>query len=230
MTLAGKYIHLVEDDDRIRNEVVQALESTGAVITASETFEQGLEALSAPFDLVILDLGLPDGDGLELCRYLRLDGREDPVIVLTARDATRDCVKGLDMGADDYMTKPFQMTELLARVRNVLRRSGRSVGMQKLEWNGIELDPEARVARRSGEPLNLTRREFDLLAFLLRYPRRVWTRENLLQRVWDTAEAGETRTVDLHVRRLRAKIEEDPRDPRLIATIWGVGYALQAPE
>ena len=125
MTLAGKYIHLVEDDDRIRNEVVQALESTGAVVTASETFEQGLEALSAPFDLVILDLGLPDGDGLELCRYLRLDGREDPVIMLTARDATRDCVKGLDMGADDYMTKPFQMTELLARVRNVLRRSGR---------------------------------------------------------------------------------------------------------
>ena len=229
-TLADKQIHLVEDDKRIRTELVRALEQLGARVTHSGTYSEALEALETAYDLIILDLGLPDGDGLELCRFLRLDGREDPVIILTARDATTDCVRGLDLGADDYITKPFQLTELLARVRNVLRRSGRSLGLQKLEWNGIQLDPEARVARRDGEPLSLTRREFDLLAFLLRYPRRVWTRENLLQRVWEVNDSAETRTVDLHVRRLRAKIESDPTDPRIITTIWGVGYALQAPE
>ena len=150
-----------------------------------------------------------------------------PILILTARDAPEQRVRGLDVGADDYLVKPFHMPELLARVRSLLRRAGRSPGTGPIRCGDVWVDPTTRTAGRGDRTVDLKPREFDLLAFLLRHPGRAWTRDQLLDRVWGTSYDGETRTVDNHVRRLRSVLEDDPSDPRWITTVWGVGYRLR---
>ena len=150
-----------------------------------------------------------------------------PIIILTARDAPEDRVRGLDVGADDYVIKPFHLPELIARVRSVMRRAGHAFGPGRVQHGILWADPERHVAGLDRTEVVLKPREFDLLLFLLRHPGRTWTREQLLDRVWGAEYEGDIRTVDLHVRRLRAKIEEDASDPRYLETVWGVGYRLR---
>jgi DNA-binding response OmpR family regulator len=217
---------LVEDDARIRGEMETALREEGCEVTTVESAALARAALSARFEVVLLDLGLPDGDGLDICRALREEGRDVPVIVVTARDAPERRVEGLDAGADDYVVKPFHMDELKARVRSVLRRSSRTVVDGRVTCGDLWADARSRRVGRGERELHLKPREFDLLLYLLRHPGRAWTRDQLLDRVWGLEEAGDTRTVDLHVRRLRVKVEDDPGDPRFIETVWGVGYRM----
>ncbi|MEM7309101.1 MAG: response regulator transcription factor [Planctomycetota bacterium] len=220
-------ILIVEDDSRIRTELLDALMAAGYGVDVSVSLESARFALEREYDLIVLDLGLPDGDGLDLCRSLRAAGRGLPILILTARDAPEQRVRGLDVGADDYLVKPFHMPELLARVRTLLRRAGRSAGPGPVRVGELWADPEARRAGNGAGAFELTPREFDLLLFLLRHPDRAWTREQLLDRVWGSGYDGERRTVDSHVRRLRALVEEDGSDPRTIETVWGVGYRLR---
>jgi DNA-binding response OmpR family regulator len=219
-------ILLIEDDERIRKELLDALRASGFELDVSVLVRHARRALERDYDLVLLDLGLPDGDGLDLCRELRAAGRSVPVIILTARDAPEQRVRGLDVGADDYVVKPFHVPELIARIRSVLRRAGRSAGPGLVKWKDLTADPDSRTAHRGDRPLDLTRREFDLLLFFLRFPEKTWTRAQLLDRVWGAEYEGDPRTVDLHIRRLRAKVEDDPGDPNYIATVWGVGYRM----
>jgi DNA-binding response OmpR family regulator len=226
MRNATARILLVEDDERIRKELLDALRASGFDVDVSVLTRHARLALQREYDLVLLDLGLPDGDGLDLCRELRARGRSVPVIILTARDAPAQRVRGLDVGADDYVVKPFHLPELIARVRSVLRRAGRTAGPGRAQWLDLSADPQSRTAKRGERVLDLTRREFDLLLFFLRFPGRTWTRDQLLDRVWGASFGGDARTVDLHIRRLRAKIEDDPSDPKYLATVWGVGYRM----
>ncbi|HET7044294.1 MAG TPA: response regulator transcription factor [Gaiellaceae bacterium] len=175
-------------------------------------------------ELVVLDVMLPGTDGLTLCRWIR--GRGDlPVIMLTARGDEADRIVGLDLGADDYVTKPFSPRELSARVRSVLRRAAPAVERRRtLVFGELELDPRAREVRRAGAPLRLTAKEFDLLHFLASNPSQVFSRDQLMSRVWGYEAALDTGTVTVHVRRLRAKIERDPARPERLQTVWGAGY------
>lgn len=218
---------VVEDDDRIRRELLDALRAAGFKVDVAVSCEDAENALTHDYDLMLLDLGLPDGDGLDVCRSLRQRGRSMPIIVVTARDEPDQRVRGLDVGADDYVVKPFHLPELVARVRGVLRRTGRTPGLGPVRLGALWADPDSRTAGLGDRRLELTPREFDLLVFLLRHPGRAWTRDQLLDRVWGPSYRGEARTVDSHVRRLRAQIGEDPGDPRSIETVWGVGYRLR---
>ena len=217
---------LVEDDDRIRTRMATALTDRGYSVEQVVSVTDARIALRRSFDLVLLDLGLPDEDGLDLCREVRRAGNRIPIIVVTARDATHQRVRGLDVGADDYVVKPFQLDELFARIRSVLRRTGIEPGEGRVACGEIWADPRTRTAGRGSNQVELKPREFDLLLFLLHHPERVWTRDQLLDRVWNAELGSETRTVDLHIRRLRSKLEEDPGDPRNIKTVYGVGYML----
>ena len=220
-------ILLVEDDERIRTELLDAFRASGFSVEVCVSYQQGRWAARGEHDLILLDLGLPDGDGLDLCRELRSNGRSVPIIILSARDAPEHRVRGLYVGADDYVIKPFHMPELIARIQAVLRRAGRSVGPGRLRVGRIWADPEARTAGVGNDLFDLTPREFELMLFFLRHPGRVWTREQILDRVWGVSYEGTARTVDLHVRRLRSKIEDDPGNPRHIQTVWGVGYSMR---
>ena len=219
-------ILVVEDDARIRAELVDALGASGFDVDVSVSTRDAEDALRREYDLLLLDLGLPDGDGLDLCRRLRGQGRSLPILIVTARDAPEERVRGLDVGADDYVVKPFHMPELVARIRTVLRRAGRAAGPGRVVLGELWADPESRTAGRGEGTFELTPREFDLLLFLMRRPGRAWTRDQLLDEVWGADYRGETRTVDSHVRRLRSWIEEDASDPRLLETVWGVGYKM----
>jgi DNA-binding response OmpR family regulator len=176
--------------------------------------------------LVVLDVMLPGTDGLELCRWIR--GRSDlPVILLTARGEEADRIVGLELGADDYVTKPFSPRELAVRVRTVLRRtSGAPARPQQLEFGDVVVDGTSREVTKAGAPVALTAKEFDLLSFLAAHPRQVFSRDQLMDRVWDYAASVDTGTVTVHIRRLREKIEPDPAHPRHLQTVWGVGYRL----
>lgn len=183
-------------------------------------------------ELVVLDIMLPDGDGFSLMRDLRASS-DVPVLFLSAKDQDNDRLLGLGLGADDYITKPFNLLELKARIRALLRRSGVAAQNAKtgvLTAGHITLDPGERSARRDGAPVELTAKEFDLMELLLRNPGRVYSRENLLNVVWGYEYIGDYRTVDVHVRRLREKLELDPASPQYIRTKWGVGYYLANPE
>ena len=216
---------LVVDDDPTVTEVVAGyLDRSGFVVDRAA---DGITALSraqaAPPDLVVLDLMLPGLDGLQVCRQLRRQGPV-PVVMLTARGDEEDRILGLEVGADDYVTKPFSPRELVLRVESVLRRAGSPPpDGPLLAGGGITLDPAARSAFDARGPLSLTLREFDLLAHFLRHPGRAFSREQLMADVWGW-DFGDLSTVTVHVRRLRHKVESDPAHPRLITTVWGVGY------
>lgn len=225
---------VVDDEEIVRDVVVRYLERDGFRTmqardgaVARELIEQHEHELA----LVVLDLMLPEIDGLELCRFIR--SRSDlPVIMLTARSDETDRIVGLELGADDYLGKPFSPRELAARVRSVLRRAGgrresssSPVG-EPVTFGAISLDPVARRATRDGAPLKLTAREFDLLEFLARHPGEAFSRDQLLSRVWGFADGFDAGTVSVHVRRLREKIEADPSSPVHLQTVWGVGYLL----
>jgi two-component system response regulator ResD len=216
---------VVDDEPIVRDVVVRYLQrdgyrtlEAGDGMTAREILER------EPPSLVVLDVMLPEVDGLELCRWIR--ARSDlPVIMLTARGDEADRIVGLELGADDYVTKPFSPRELAVRVRNLLRRTERpATGAGTLVFGDVTVDPAGRVADRSGEPLKLTLKEFDLLHFLASHPRRVFTRDQLMDAVWGFRSAYDTGTVTVHIRRLREKVEPDPARPRFIETVWGVGY------
>jgi len=221
---------LVVDDEPIVREVVVrylAREGHETLEAADGIAARGAIERAEP-DLVVLDVMLPGTDGLELCRWIRARS-ELPVIMLTARGEEADRIVGLELGADDYVTKPFSPRELAARVRSVLRRAaptGETV--ECLTFGDIELERTTREARKGGEEVRLTAKEFDLLWFLASHPRRVFSRDQLMASVWGYTAALDTGTVTVHVRRLREKVEDDPSEPKYLETVWGIGYRLAA--
>jgi two-component system response regulator MtrA len=218
---------LIEDDASIREIVSIGLKAAGFRVVTAIDGQQGLaSARSGGFDAVILDVMLPLLDGFEVCREIRKFSRI-PVVMLTARTDLIDVVVGLESGADDYVKKPFELPELTARLRAVLRRAAAPAGEDSLIAVGrLEIDPAGFTVRRDGAELTLTATEFRLLVELAKRPGQVFTRELLLQRVWDYEYLGESHLVDVAIQRLRAKVEDDPSRPVLIQTVRGVGYRL----
>jgi two-component system, OmpR family, response regulator RegX3 len=227
-------ILVVEDEESISTPFAEALRRAGFEPLVTRTAAGALElAAEAEPDLIMLDLSLPDGDGRDVCRELRR--RSDvPIVMLTARGTEMDKIVGLELGADDYVVKPFSAREVISRIRAVLRRSGSRDGAtadeKPLHVGELELDPAARTARLAGEELDLSRKEFDLLAELMRNAGRVVKREDLMAKVWDVNWFGSTKTLDVHVGWLRRKLGDDPSDPRYIETVRGVGFRFAAPE
>ncbi|MCL6551876.1 MAG: response regulator transcription factor [Firmicutes bacterium] len=225
---------LVVDDEPHIVELVRynLLQEGFEVTTAGDGHAALARARAERPDLVILDLMLPGLDGMEVCRQLRREGSV-PIIMLTARSGEVERVEGLERGADDYVTKPFSPRELVARVKAVLRRRAREVAppsQEPLQVGDLRLDPVTHEVTLRGRPVELTAREFDLLRLFMRYPNRVFTRDFLLEHLWGHDFYGSTRTVDMHVSRLREKIEDDPVAPTYIVTVRGVGYKLRPPE
>jgi len=222
---------LVVDDEPSISEVVSIyLRRAGYQVVVAQDGQEALDALEKePPDLVVLDLMLPKMDGLEITRRLRAEG-DTPIIMLTARREEADRIVGLEMGADDYVVKPFSPQELVSRVKAVLRRTRGSapVGTERpLVFDDLCIDPKTRLVEVSGEEKTLTAKEFDLLWILARHPRQVFNRDQLLDLVWGLTEYVDPSTVTVHVRRLREKIEPDPSTPRHIQTVWGVGYKFE---
>ena len=215
---------LVEDDASIREVTALGLEQAGFRVAAAA---DGRDALArfreGGFDLVVLDVMLPELDGLAVLREIR-SGSRVPVVMLSAKADTVDVVVGLELGADDYVTKPFELPELVARAKAVLRRAAPSGNGKVLHVGGLEIDPDGFTASKAGRELSLTATEFRLLVELARRPKQVFTRELLLELVWNYDYLGDSRLVDAAVQRLRAKVEDDPKQPELIKTVRGVGY------
>src|SRR5262245_37581429 len=217
---------LVEDDPKTAAALRKGLAENGFVVDAATTGDDGLHlARTGVYDLVVLDVLLPGRDGWAVLRDLRAAGCQMPVLFLTARDAVADRVKGLELGADDYLVKPFAFSELLARVRTVLRR-GPARAPDVIRVADLEIDPVRHRASRSGRPLELTPKEFVLLSLLARRVGEVLTRTLITEQVWDVNFDPEANVVDVHVRRLRSKVD-DPFDKKLIHTVRGVGYVLE---
>jgi two-component system response regulator MtrA len=221
------HVLLVEDDASIREVTALALRRAGFRVTTSPDGRDGLARTQRdPFDLVILDVMLPGLDGLEVCREIRRNSRM-PILMLTARTDTLDVVVGLESGADDYLKKPFEVPELVARVRALVRRGSAPPEETKITVGDIDIDPARVSVRRGGREVLLTATEFRLLLELARRPGQVFTRDILLDRVWSYEYLGDSRLVDVAVQRLRAKIEDDPAQPRRIRTVRGIGYKLE---
>ena len=220
---------LVVDDEKVLVKGIKFnLENEGYQVEVGYDGEEAVEhARTGQFDLIILDLMMPKIDGLQACMKIR-EFSNVPVIMLTARGEDADKIIGFECGADDYITKPFNILELKARVRALLRRAGQTAQKEKnanrLERGAIAIDVDQRAAWKNGQRVDLTAKEFDLIELFLRNPGRVYSRENLLNLVWGYEYIGEFRTVDVHVRRLREKLEPDPANPEYILTKWGVGY------
>jgi two-component system, OmpR family, response regulator RegX3 len=224
-------ILLVEDETAITEPLAEALEREGFSARVAGTAADALRmaAKSAP-DLVLLDIGLPDGSGLDVCRELRREG-DVPVIMLTARGSEADRVAGLELGADDYVVKPFSAREVTARVRAVLRRATASAGSrERIAIGDLELDTGRHIATLSGEQLELSRKEFELLRTLMERAGNVITRQALIEDVWDMNWFGSTKTLDVHMSGLRKKLGDDAADPRYIHTVRGVGFRFAAPD
>ena len=220
---------LVVDDEKVQdNGNKYNLDNEGYQVEVGYDGEEAVEqARTGQFDLIILDLMMPKIDGLQACMKIR-EFSNVPVIMLTARGEDADKIIGFECGADDYITKPFNILELKARVRALLRRAGQTAQKEKnanrLERGAIAIDVDQRAAWKNGQRVDMTAKEFDLIELFLRNPGRVYSRENLLNLVWGYEYIGEFRTVDVHVRRLREKLEPDPANPEYILTKWGVGY------
>ncbi len=226
--MVGTRILAVEDDERIRSAVKLALEDEGWTVDEAESGEEAIEKFNrCKPDVVLIDIMLPGIDGFELCRTLRRTS-DVPVVMVTARNDTHDVVAGLEAGADDYLTKPFAPKELSARIRALLRRIRPSApGHARLVFGDLELIPDEGKVLRSGEEVHLTKTEFRLLCELAESPGKVLSREALLDKVWGYDYFGDGRLVDVHIRRLRTKIEADPANPRHVVTVRGLGYRLQ---
>ena len=229
----SRRILLVEDEQDIADLVVLHLgDLCDEIVVASDGHEGMRQATSQDWALIILDLRLPGPDGLEICRAARRERAYQPILMLTSKSAELDRVLGLETGADDYLTKPFSVLELAARVRAILRRvdslrvsnAARDPKREPVQAGPIRIDPASRQVTRDGKQVELTAREFDLLEFFARRPGRVFRRAELLDRVWGYGHEGYEHTVNSHINRLRSKIECDPSQPEVIVTVWGVGY------
>lgn len=216
----------MEDDERICEMLGEALPQGDYDLTVARDMATARLRVDEGYDLILLDLGLPDGDGIGLCKELRDRSDMTPVLILTARSEPSERVRGLDAGADDYLTKPFHLPELEARMSAILRRTQGTPAAGRLQWSDIWIDPNTREAGVGDKLLGLKRREFELLLFLVRNPDRAWTRTQLLDRVWGPDRACDERAVDLNIARLRAQVEKNADRPRCIQTVWGVGYRL----
>lgn len=225
----SKKVLIVDDEENIRSGLSYALKQEGFAVVEAGTGPEALRlARETKPDLVLLDRMLPGLDGVEVCRQLRKEG-DIPVIMVTARDSELDTVVGLEVGADDYITKPFSLSVLLARIRAVLRRSEarqREHNGQSLTYGPFTLYPDKYVAHKDGVDLELTPKLFEVLVLLIKSPGRVFTRDELLEKVWGMDYAGESRTIDVHMTWLRKKLEPDPTDPKYLLTVRGVGYKI----
>ena len=230
--MSGEHILVVDDEPSIVEVVGLYLEREGYRVSVARDGQAALEAARRQRpDLIVLDLMLPKVDGLEITRHLRAGGEMAiPIIMLTAKREETDRILGLELGADDYVVKPFSPQELVSRVKAVLRRVTVAATLgdqQRLTFGTLVIDPRNRSVSFSGEECGLTAREFDLLYFLARHPRQVFTRAQLLDQVWGYQYYGDASTVTVHVRRLREKIEKNPSEPRWVQTVWGVGYRFE---
>ena len=233
--MSGERILVVEDERAVARGLAYALEKEGYIVLLAETAARALEAARDDDPaLVLLDVRLPDGSGFDVCRTLRAEGRRLPILMLTARDEEVDKVLGLELGADDYIVKPYSLRELLSRIRASLRRAYGELAADATEdpptlsFGDVVLDLERLQARRDGRPIDLTPTEFRLLRYLARHPGRPFSRGQLIEAVWGyESDVGSERTVDVHVRHLRQKLEPDPAEPRHLLTVRGIGYKLE---
>jgi DNA-binding response OmpR family regulator len=214
---------LAEDDPAISEPLARALRREGYEVDVASDGPQTLEVAKNGFDLIVLDIGLPRLDGLEVCRRIRSSGQSVPVLILTARADEVDTVIGLDAGADDYVTKPFRLAELLARVRALLRRGASETKVVQ----GVRVDTDARRAWLGNTEIELTSKEFDLLALMVAEAGKVVTREQIMRQVWDSKWWGSTKTLDMHVSWLRRKLGDDAHNPQYITTVRGVGFRFE---
>ena len=222
-------ILVVDDEHTIRDVIRRYLERDGFTVREAADGQTALREIEESLpDLIVLDLMLPGVDGLAITRHIR-QRHTVPIIMLTAKGETSDRIYGLDLGADDYVAKPFSPQELVSRIRAVLRRSNESARPQQspLEFDGLRIDPATRLVTVRGGEVTLTAKEFDLLWFLARHPRQVFTRSQLLDHVWGYEFDGDSSTITVNIRRLREKIERDPSQPRHLLTAWGVGYKFE---
>ena len=227
-----KRIFLVEDDKAIAKNLMLLLRSEGYTVTHAPTQSEAIDLVSVNrFDLALVDISLPDGNGFTVCTEIK-ETQDIPVIFLTASGDEASVVTGLNMGADDYITKPFNILEVKARIKAIMRRAGSNQEekdkAKTIEAGDLKMDCESRRVFISGKEINLTAKEFDVLELLVFNPNKVYSRENLLNIVWGYEYPGDVRTVDVHIRRLREKIEANPSEPKYVHTKWGVGYYFQA--
>lgn len=221
-------ILLVDDEPGLRRTLSDRLRKEGYAVDTAANGAIALElARKAHYDVVILDLNLPAKDGVQVCQELRREGQHAAVLMLTARDSMADKIIGLKSGADDYMTKPFESAELLARIEALLRRIRGDAGAEELAFGEIVVKPRAGQVLRGGRPVRLSAQEFKLLVHLVRHPGVVLSRDELLDAVWGYQATPETRTVDVHVSWLRQKLEPDPHNPKYIVTVYGLGYRFE---
>jgi DNA-binding response OmpR family regulator len=232
--VAHRKVLVVEDEQDIAELLALHLRDLNCEVKLAADGHMGMrQAFARDWDLVILDLCLPGPDGLSICRRLRSESRYVPVLMLTSKSSELDRVLGLELGADDYVTKPFSVSELMARVKAIFRRveslEKRLPGSDALNIGPLQIDVQGRQVRRGDDAMSLTAREFDLLLHFARHPGCVFSRAQLLDSVWGYGHDGYEHTVNSHINRLRAKIEPDPAHPALIHTVWGVGYKLENP-
>lgn len=231
--MAGERLLIVEDENAVARGLEYGLTSEGFTVLRAETGQRALAlARSRDPHLILLDIRLPDMSGFDVCRQLRAEGMRQPILILTARDEELDRVMGLELGADDYVVKPYRLRELIARIRALLRRAygelAAPVRGERLRFGDIELDLERLQVTQGGKPVELTPTEFRLLRYLVSNPERPFTRDELIEAIWGyDSDIGSERTVDVHMRHLREKLEANPADPRWLVTVRGVGYKFQ---
>lgn len=231
--MTGERILIVEDEPAVARGLEYGLTSEGFRVLRAETGAKALAlARSRDPHLILLDIRLPDMSGFDVCRQLRAEGLRQPILILTARDEELDRVMGLELGADDYVVKPYRLRELIARIRALLRRAYGELAAPikggRLRFGDIELDLERLQVRRGGKPVELTPTEFRLLRYLVSTPQRPFSRAELIETIWGyDSDIGSERTVDVHIRHLREKLEDDPTNPRWLVTVRGVGYKFE---
>jgi DNA-binding response OmpR family regulator len=227
MATSNIRVLVIEEDPQQRAALMDALRKEGHDTEAAVDLEGARQALQRHFDAILLEPALADGDGIDLCRELRSAGRSTPLVIVSGRREPEARIDGLDAGADDYVLKPYHLGEVVARLRSILRRSGRKPTGGFVRYLDLWVDMERVVAGRGDRVLRLKPREFDLLSFLIRHPGRAWTRAELLDHVWGHDFQGDERTVDLHVRRLRSKLGDGEGNSDHIETVWSVGYRMR---